>query len=92
MRISLLQISLLWFFKTFRKYLPYAFLGLFISLLRYYVKIFVAVLYLGTLTPGICLDLDCFQYCNFQEFLITFIGKCDQLFFASLYIRQKRST
>ena len=33
-------------------------------------EIFFAVLYLGTLTPGICLDLDCFQYCciKFQEF------------------------
>ena len=30
-----MQISLLWFFKTFQKYLPYAFLVLFISLLQF---------------------------------------------------------
>ena len=36
MRISLVQISLLRFFKTFQKYLAYAFLGLFISLIRFY--------------------------------------------------------
>ena len=35
MQISLVRISLLWFFKTFQKYLAYAFLGLFISLLRF---------------------------------------------------------
>ena len=35
MRISLVRISLLRFFKTFQKYLAYAFLGLFISLLRF---------------------------------------------------------
>ena len=34
MRISLVRISLLRFFKTFYKYLAYAFLELFISLLR----------------------------------------------------------
>ena len=32
MRISLVQISLLRFFKTFQKYFAYAILGLFISL------------------------------------------------------------
>jgi hypothetical protein len=36
MRISLVRISLLRFFKTFQKYLAYAFLGLFISLLRFF--------------------------------------------------------
>ena len=35
MRISLVRISLLRFFKTFQKYLAYALLGLYISLLRY---------------------------------------------------------
>ena len=35
MRIPLVQISFLRFFKTFQKYLAYAFLGLFISLLRF---------------------------------------------------------
>ena len=35
MRISLVRISLLPFFKTFHKYLVYAFLGLFISLLQF---------------------------------------------------------
>ena len=35
MRISLVRISLLRFFKTFQIYLAYAFLGLFISLLRF---------------------------------------------------------
>ena len=35
MRISLLRISLLRFFKTFQKYLPNAILGLNISLLRF---------------------------------------------------------
>ena len=34
MRISLVRISLLRFFKTFQKYLPYANFGLFFSLLR----------------------------------------------------------
>ena len=34
MQISLLQISLLQFFKTFHKYLPYANFGLFISFSR----------------------------------------------------------
>ena len=34
MRISLLRISLLAFFKTFQKYLAYAFFGLIISLLQ----------------------------------------------------------
>ena len=35
MQILLVQISLLQFFKTFHKYLAYAFLGLFISLLQF---------------------------------------------------------
>ena len=35
MRISLLQISLLQFFKTFQKYLAYMFFWLIISLLRF---------------------------------------------------------
>ena len=35
MQISLLRFSLLWFFKTFQKYLAYAFFGLIISLLRF---------------------------------------------------------
>ena len=35
MRISLVRISLLRFFKTFQTYLAYAFLGLFISLLLF---------------------------------------------------------
>ena len=35
MRISLVRISLLRVFKTSQKYLAYAFLGLFISLLRF---------------------------------------------------------
>ena len=35
MRISLVRISLLRFFKTFHKYLPYANFGLFISLVRF---------------------------------------------------------
>ena len=38
MRISLLQISLVRFFKTFHKYLAYAFFGLFISLVRIFGK------------------------------------------------------
>ena len=36
MRISLVRISLLRFFKTFHEYLPYANLWLFISLLRFF--------------------------------------------------------
>jgi hypothetical protein len=36
MRISLVRISLLQFFKTFHKYLPYANFGLFISLVQYF--------------------------------------------------------
>ena len=36
MRISLLRISLLRFFKTFPKNLPYANFGLFISLVRFF--------------------------------------------------------
>jgi hypothetical protein len=36
MRISLVQILLLPFFKTFYKYLPYANCGLFISLVQFY--------------------------------------------------------
>ena len=36
MRISLVQISLLPFFKTFHRYLAYAFLGLFISLSHFF--------------------------------------------------------
>ena len=35
MQISLVRISLLQFFKAFQKYLAYAFLGLFISLMRF---------------------------------------------------------
>ena len=35
MRISLLRISLLRFFKTFQKNLPYANFGLYISLVRF---------------------------------------------------------
>ena len=35
MQISLVQISLVQFFKTFQKYLAYAYLGLFISLLQF---------------------------------------------------------
>ena len=35
MRISLVRISLLGFFKTFQKHLAYAFLGLLISLLQF---------------------------------------------------------
>ena len=40
MRISLVQISLLRFFKTFHKYLTNANFGLFISLVRFLGKIF----------------------------------------------------
>ena len=36
MRISLVQISLLQFFKKLHKYLPYANVGLFISLVRFF--------------------------------------------------------
>ena len=36
MRISLVRISLMQFFKTFHKYLPYANFGLFISLVRFF--------------------------------------------------------
>ena len=36
MRISLVQISLLRFCKTFHKYLPYANFGVFISLLQFF--------------------------------------------------------
>jgi hypothetical protein len=36
MQISLVRISLLQFFKTFHKYLPYANSGLFISLVRFF--------------------------------------------------------
>jgi hypothetical protein len=36
MRISLVRISLLRFFKTFHKYLPYANFGLFISLVQFF--------------------------------------------------------
>ena len=36
MRISLVRMLLLWFFKTFRKYLPYANFGLFISLVQFF--------------------------------------------------------
>ena len=36
MRISFVWISLLWFFKTFYKYLPYANFGLFISLVQFF--------------------------------------------------------
>ena len=35
-RISLVRNSLLWFFKTFHKYLPYANFGLFISLVQFF--------------------------------------------------------
>ena len=49
MRISLLRISLLRFFKTFQKYLPYAFLGLFISLVRF--------LYLANAILGLFISL-----------------------------------
>ena len=36
MQISLVRISLLRFFKTFHKYLPYANFGLFISLVQFF--------------------------------------------------------
>ena len=47
MRISLVRISLLRFFKTFQKYLAYAFLGLLISLLGF--------LYLANAILGLCI-------------------------------------
>ena len=38
LRISLVGISLLRFFKTFHTYLPYANFGLFISLVQFFVQ------------------------------------------------------
>jgi hypothetical protein len=38
MRISLVQIPLLRFFKTFHNYLPYANFGLYTSLLRFFCQ------------------------------------------------------
>ena len=46
MRISLVRISLLRFFKTFQKYLAYAFLWLLISLLRFYMYLANVIIYL----------------------------------------------
>ena len=37
------------------------------KLLGKHNEIFFAVLFLGTLTLGICLDLDCFQYCCIND-------------------------
>ena len=47
---------------------------------------FFAALYLGTLTIGICLDLDCFQYCciYFQEFSSRSL---ENVLFTSIYVR-----
>ena len=52
-------------------------------------EIVFAALILGTVTLGICLHIDCFPYCciNFQEFVITCVGKGNQSVFAALYIR-----
>ena len=49
MQISLVQITLLQFFKTFQKYLDYEFLGLFISLLQF--------LYLANVILGLFISL-----------------------------------
>ena len=37
------------------------------KLLGKHNEIFFAALFLGTLTLGICLDLDCFQYCCIND-------------------------
>ena len=50
MRISLVRISLLRFVKTFQKYLAYAFLGLFISLMQ----ILYVLMRLFTLNAILC--------------------------------------
>ena len=57
MRISLLRISLLRFFKTFLKYLSYALLGLIISLLQFFhlpnafLGLFISEIFLAKNSP-----------------------------------------
>ena len=57
MRISLLGISLLQFFKTFLKYLSYALLGLIISLLQFFhlpnafLGLFISEIFLAKNSP-----------------------------------------
>ena len=63
MRISLVQISLLWFFKTFQKYLAHAFLGLFISILQY--------LYLANAILGLFISL--LQFLNLANAILCAI-------------------
>jgi hypothetical protein len=70
MQISLVRISLLRFFKTFHKYLPYANFGLFIPLVRFFgqniwlIRVFLAIYFI----TAICLMLILgylFHYCKF---------------------------
>jgi hypothetical protein len=60
MQISLVRISLLRFFKTFHKYLPYANLGLFISLVQFFGQNIWLMNFFGYLFH--CCDL---PYANF---------------------------
>ncbi len=60
MRISLLRISLMRFFKTFHRHLPYAFLGLFISLLplpNAFLGLFISLLPLTNAFWGLFISL-----------------------------------
>ena len=62
----LMRISLLRFFKTSQKYLAYAFLGLFISLLRF-LYLAYAILYPIYYITAINLPNAIFGYCDFFQ-------------------------
>ena len=63
MRISLLRISLLRFFKTFPENLAYAFLGLSISLLRFGLCVFRAKNFITAVWLMLFLAIQ-FHYCD----------------------------
>ena len=88
MRISLLQISLLRFFKTFQKYLDNAFWGLFISLMRFFgqssqniavMKIALVGEYLANTTFSQAPKLQWARsLCIFKQFRFGFLASDEQ--------------
>ena len=63
MRISLVRISLLQFFETFHKYLPYANFGLFTSLVQFFGQNIWLMRFFGYL----------FHYCDLYSELVRYL-------------------
>ena len=83
MRILLVQILLLQFFKPFHKYLPYANFGLFIPLVRFFGQSLLSPIALNNLIPTV----------RWEHYLLqcSFLGR-DGTQCRALYLCSARST